>query len=167
MSMPATLTDVWIAVIALLVVVAVVAGSALGARYALQRRNRVITTVKSPVPLGWLTSNRREARIHRRLRTSGRRLELVPPTDDVADIITRLRIELVELDAYLVTVARRPSKARRADRPQLYERVEQIEELVHRVEERSRAELVSLDELSERLDLLEAADEELNELGPG
>jgi len=90
----------------------------------------------------------------------------VPPTDDVADIITRLQIELVELDAYLVTVARRHSSTRRADRPQISERVEQIEELVRRVEERSRNEQVSLDDLSERLDLLEAADEELNELGP-
>jgi len=90
----------------------------------------------------------------------------VPHTEDLAPIIARLRVELVELDAYLLTVARRPSKVRRADRPEIYERVEQIEGLVRRVEERVRTELVSLDELSERLDLLEAADRELDELGP-
>ena len=67
--------------------------------------------MKSPAPLGWLTSGRREAKLHRRLRSSGQRLELIPPTDDVADIVTRLRVELVELDAHLVTVARRPSPA--------------------------------------------------------
>jgi hypothetical protein len=150
----------------LFVIVALGAGTAFGLRYALQRRNRVLAGVKSPAPLSWLSSGRREARFHRRLRASGRRLSLVPPTDDVADIITRLQIELVELDAYLVTVARRHSSTRRADRPQISERVEQIEELVRRVEERSRNEQVSLDDLSERLDLLEAADEELNELGP-
>lgn len=152
--------------IVLLALFAVMAGSALTARYSLQRKNRVLTGTKSSAPLSWLSSGRREAKLHRRLRASGRRLELIPPTDDVAEIITRLRVELVELDGYLVTVARRPSQSRRADRPQLTERVEQIEDLVRRVEERSRTELVSLDDLSERLDLLEAADNELNELGP-
>lgn len=165
MATPATLGRVWVLLAVVVIFIVAVAGSALGARYALHRRNRVITSVKSPVPLSWLSSSRREARIHRRLRTCGRRLELVPPTDDVAEIITRLRVELVELDTYLVTVARRPSRARRADRPRIYERVEQIEELIGRVEERSLAEPVSLDDLSERLDLLEAADAELDELG--
>jgi|DEB0MinimDraft_6_1074348.scaffolds.fasta_scaffold119752_1 hypothetical protein len=164
--MPATLAEVWIVLFVVLMLFLAAAGTVLGTRHALRRRNRVIAGVNSPVPLTWLNSGRREARIHRRLQMSGRRLELVPPTEDVAPIIARLRVELVELDAYLLTVARRPSKVRRADRPEIYERVEQIEGLVRRVEERVRTELVSLDELSERLDLLEAADRELDELGP-
>lgn len=164
--MPATLAEVWIVLFVVLMLFLAAAGTVLGTRHALRRRNSVIAGVNSPVPLTWLNSGRREARIHRRLQMSGRRLELVPPTEDVAPIIARLRVELVELDAYLLTVARRPSKVRRADRPEIYERVEQIEGLVRRVEERVRTELVSLDELSERLDLLEAADRELDELGP-
>jgi len=160
-----TLDSVFILLAVLLAMLVFVAGSVLTTRYALQRKNRVLPGVKTPVPLSWLSSGRKEAKLHRRLRASGRRLELIPPTDDVADIITRLRIELVELDTYLITVARRPSQARRADRPQLTDRVKHIEDLVRRVEERARTELVSLDELSERLDLLEAADQELNELG--
>ena len=161
-----SLVGVWTVLLIVLAIVIVVAGSALTARQALRRRNRVIAGVVSPVPLSWLTSNRREARIHRRLQANGRRLELVAPTDDVSDILTRLRIELVELDAHLVTVARRPSRERRADRPALQARVAQIEDLVRRVEERSRSEPVSLDEISERLDFLEAADAELDQLGP-
>ena len=152
--------------ILLAVVVVLFAAAAGGTRYALGRKNRVIAGVKSPAPLGWLTSGRREAKLHRRLRRSGRRLAIVPPTDDVADIITRLRIELVELDQYLVTVSRRPSEARRSDRKAVVERVEQIESLVRRVEERTRDDLVSLSDLNERLDMLEAADDELTELSP-
>ena len=155
----------WVVLSILVAVVLFLAGAAVGTRYALQRRNRVIKGANSPAPLIWLTSGRREAKIHRRLRTVGLRLEVVPPTDDVGDIITRLRIELVELDGHLVTVARRPSRERRADRPELLARVEQIEDLVRRVEDRARSELVSLGELSERLDLLEQADAELDELG--
>jgi hypothetical protein len=143
-----------------------VVGTALGIRLMLNRRNRVVAGVKSPAPLSWLSSSRKEAKLHRRLGRAARRLALVPPTDDVADVITRLRIELVELDGHLVTVARRPTPARRADRTVIQERVERIEALVRRVEERSRTEVVSLDELTERLDLLDAADSELNELGP-
>jgi hypothetical protein len=144
----------------------VVVGGAFAIRLTLSRRNRVVAGVKSPAPLTWLSSGRKEAKLHRRLRRVGRRLALVPPTDDVADVITRLRIELVELDGHLVTVARRPTPARRADRTVIKERVERIEALVRRVEERSRSEVVSLDELTERLDMLDAADSELNELGP-
>ncbi|MDG2028322.1 MAG: hypothetical protein P8J50_14535 [Acidimicrobiales bacterium] len=127
----------------------------------LRRRNQVVAGVKSPAPLGWLNSGRREARLHRRLRASGRRLELVPPTEDVAELVSRLQIELVEVDEYLVTVSRRPKQVRREDRKAVEERVEEIESLVRRIEERNRTELLSLDELGERLDLLEAADDEL------
>jgi hypothetical protein len=141
-----------------------VVGGALAIRLTLSRWNRVVAGVESPAPLGSLSSGRKEAKLHRRLRRAGRRLALVPPTDDVADVITRLQIELVELDGHIVTVARRPTPARRADRTVIQERVERIEALVSRVEERSRTEVVSLDELTERLDMLDAADSELNEL---
>lgn len=130
----------------------------------LRRRNQVVAGVKSPAPLTWLSSGRREAKLHRRLRSSGRRLALVPPTEDVSEIITRLRIELTEIDSYLVVVSRRPTPARRADRKVVEERIKDIETLVRRVEERTRSELVSLDELHERLDLLDAADTELDEI---
>ncbi|MEM7141946.1 MAG: hypothetical protein AAF548_13035 [Actinomycetota bacterium] len=142
------------------------AGALTGATLWLKRRNQVVAGVKSPAPLGWLTSGRREAKLHRRLRASGRRLELVAPTEDVNDIVGRLRIELVELDDYLVTISRRPSSARRADRKVVVERIEAVEQLTRRVEDRSR-DLVSLDELNERLDMLEAADSELDDLIAG
>ena len=86
---------------------------------------------------------------------------MVPPTEDVAELVSRLQIELVEVDEYLVTVSRRPKQVRREDRKAVEERVEEIESLVRRIEERNRTELLSLDELGERLDLLEAADDEL------
>lgn len=152
-------------ILGVIVVLTVVA--ALAVHHTLQRRNRVVSGVRTTVPVSWLTSGRREARIHRRLRASGRRLDLVPATDDVAEIVTRLRVELVELDAHLVTVARRPSRDRRADRSRLVERVEEIERLVLRVEERTRSDVVSLEELGRRLDLLEAADGELDALEAG
>lgn len=146
--------------------VVVGAGALTATTLALRRRNQVVAGVTSPAPLKWLTSGRREAKLHRRLRASGRRLALVPATDDVSDIIARLRVELVELDSYLVVVSRRPTPTRRADRRLVEERVRDIEDLVRRVEERTRTELVGLGELHERLDLLEAADDELNQLGP-
>jgi hypothetical protein len=150
-------------VISILMVLAVV----IGTRVALGRKNRVVTDVPSPTPISWLTSSRREAKLHRRLRSAGRRLELVPATEGITDVLTRLRIELVELDSHLVTVSRRPTPARRADRREVADRITEVEDLVRRVEERSRNQPGSLTELTERLDLLEAADEELRGLEPG
>ncbi len=157
----------WTVLLVVLLIVVVATATALAGRKALRRKNRVIAGVASPAPLTWLTSSRCEARLHRRLQANGHRLALISATDDVEDLVTRLRIELVELDAHLVTVARRPSRERRADRTDLQARVVQVEDLVRRVEERSRSELVSLDELSERLDLLDEADAELDQLSLG
>ena len=133
----------------------------------LVRRNQVVKGVRSPAPVSWLTSSRKEARLHRRLRAAGQRLELVPATEGLTDVMRGLRVELVELDAHLVTVSRRPSPTRRADRGELVVRVQAIEDLVRRIEERSRGTGVSLEELAERLDVLEAADDELRGLEPG
>lgn len=82
-------------------------------------------------------------------------------------MIERLQVELTDLDAHLVTVSRRPTKVRRADRRDIADQVAAAEGLVRRVEERSRDEAGSLGELADRLDLLEAADDELRGLGPG
>lgn len=157
----------WIVLAAILIPLVLVTATLIGTSMVLGRNNRVVSTVASPAPLTWLTSGRKEAKLHRRLRGAGRRLELIPSTEDVGDVIAGLQVELVDLDSYLVTVARRPAPNRRADRGIVTERVEAIEDLVRRVEERSRREPVSLAELTERLDALEAADEELRGLDPG
>lgn len=152
-------------VLGVLVLIALVA--AVGTRMALTRRNRVVTGINSPTPVGWLASPRPEAHLHRRLRAAGRRLELLPPGEGTADIASRLQVEMVELDSHLLTVSRRPASTRRADRREAREQVTAIEDLVRRLEERSRNETVSLPELAERLELLEAADEEIRGLEPG
>lgn len=150
-------------VISILMVLAVVVAT----RVALGRRNRVVADVPSPTPISWLTSGRREAKLHRRLRAAGQRLELIPAGEGLTDVITRLRVELVELDAHLVTVSRRPTPARRQDRREVADRITEVEDLVRRVEERSRHQPGPLSEITERLDMLEAADEELRGLEPG
>ncbi|MCP5026439.1 MAG: hypothetical protein GY929_09160 [Actinomycetia bacterium] len=152
-------------VLGVLVVLAVIA--VVGAQMTLNRHNRVLRGTRSPAPARWLASPRPEALLHRRLRSAGRRLELVPTSENLIDIVTRLRNELVELDTHLVTVARRPGSHRRHDRQEVAHRVTAVEDLVRRVEERSRTESGSLDELAQRLDLLEEADEELRGLEPG
>ena len=106
--------DVLIALVVAAVVLTLVV--MIATRIAMGRRNRVVSGVPSPAPLSWLASSRREAVLHRKLRSAGRRLELVPRSDDVADVIERLQVELTDLDAHLVTVSRRPTKVRRADR---------------------------------------------------
>ena len=78
-----------------------------------------------------------------------------------------IRHELLELDAFLPIVARRPTAARRADRKVVSSRIGEVDALLRRLEERARTQPVSLDALRERMDLLEAADDELRELGPG
>lgn len=157
--------DVLIALVVAAIVLTLVV--MIATRIAMGRRNRVVSGVPSPAPLSWLASSRREAVLHRKLRSAGRRLELVPHSDDVADVIERLQVELTDLDAHLVTVSRRPTKVRRADRRDIADQVAVAEDLVRRVEERSRDEAGSLGELADRLDLLEAADDELRGLGPG
>ena len=157
--------DVLIALVVAAIVLTLVV--MIATRIAMGRRNRVVSGVPSPAPLSWLASSRREAVLHRKLLSAGRRLELVPRSDDVADVIERLQVELTDLDAHLVTVSRRPTKVRRADRRDIADQVAVAEDLVRRVEERSRDEAGSLGELADRLDLLEAADDELRGLGPG
>ena len=160
--------DIVLAIVVLVAVgVVVLAAVAFATKVALNRRNQVVAGVPSPAPIGWLTSSRREAVIHRRLRAAGRRLELLPPSPALDDIVTRLRVELVEIDSHLVTVSRRPRPVRRADRREIADHVTVIEDLVRRAEERSRADTISLADLAERLDALEAADEELRGLEPG
>lgn len=160
--------DIVLALVVLIVVwLLLLAAGVYATRAALRRRNQVVSGVPSPAPIGWLTSSRREAVIHRRLRAAGRRLELLPSNGGLDDVITRLRIELVEIDGHLVTVSRRPKHVRRADRREIADHVTAIEDLVRRAEERSRTDTGSLAELAERLDALEAADDELRGLEPG
>ena len=141
--------------------------SLVAARVMLERRNRVVTGVRASTPLFWLASPGPEAHLHRRLRAAGRRLELLPATEGVAEIMGRLQVEIVELDGHLVTVSRRPSSVRRADRREAREQLGAIEDLVRRLEERSRDRGDTIPELAERLAMLEAADEELRGLDPG
>lgn len=154
-------------VVVLVAVVVLLVMAALGARIAVRRANRIVPGVASPVPVRWLVTSRREAVYHRRLRALGRRLDALPATDATAEIRDGIRRELLELDAFLPVVARRPGSARRADRRLVSGRIAEIDLLVRRLEDRARSEPVSLDALRERMDLLEAADDELRELGNG
>ncbi|MCP3855771.1 MAG: hypothetical protein GY698_13705 [Actinomycetia bacterium] len=160
--------DFFVGLIIVLGVLAVLAIMAVvGAQMALNRHNRVVSGTRSAAPSSWLASPRPEAQLHRRLRAAGRRLELLAASESLVEVVGRLRSELIEVDTHLVTVSRRPASSRRQDRRELTKQVSEIEDLVRRVEERERSQAGSLNDLSDRLDMLEAADEELRGLGPG
>ncbi|MCU0310329.1 MAG: hypothetical protein MUE36_05235 [Acidimicrobiales bacterium] len=158
----------------------------LALRWRLQRRNRVSPAVKSPAPLHWLYSPSQTARLHRRLQGAVADIHLAPahrrrsrPTTEssVDELRRELEYQAVELDYHLVIAARHPRSQRRPLVASLDSQVAQVELLSARLSRLSRPAGVApsgwdaaqqppevLARLSQQLDLLDAASNELAEI---
>ncbi len=116
--------------LAVLAVVAVVIGGAIGAlvlatqsRREFRAANRVVGDVESPAPASWAGSHDPEARLHRRLRDAMSALSANQAFDDDGGLLD-LRVELEQqalaLDTQLVAIAglsagQRPAQLARAE----------------------------------------------------
>jgi hypothetical protein len=165
----------WVAIVTLAVVVL---------RWRLQRMNRVSPAMRSPAPIVWLWSPRQPARLHRRLRLAIVEIHLAPsrrrrdmPSLSVDDLRRELEYQAVELDHHLVTAAHHPKTQRRSLLRQLQGQVSEVERLSIRLSRMRRAngspssgwDLTSeppevLAHISQQLDLLDQAQEELTEI---
>ena len=165
----------WVAILTLAFVVL---------RWRLQRKNRVSPAMRSPAPINWLWSPRQPARLHRRLRTATIEIHLAPsrrrkdmPSLSVDDLRRELEYQAVELDHHLVAAARHPKVQRRSLLRQLQGQVSEVERLSIRLSRMTRAygspssgwDLTTeppevLAHISQQLDLLDQAQEELTEI---
>jgi len=153
-------------------------------RWRLRRANRVSPAMRSPAPILWLWSPRQPARLHRRLRTATSEIHLAPsrrrremPSLSVDDLRRELEYQAVELDHHLVAAARHPATQRRALLRQLQGQVAEVERLSIRLSRMTRSpgrpssgwDIASeppevLAHISQQLDLLDQAQEELTEI---
>jgi hypothetical protein len=165
----------WVAIVTLAFVVL---------RWRLRRMNRVSPAMRSPAPIHWLWSPRQPARLHRRLRTATTEIHLAPsrrrkemPSLSVDDLRRELEYQAVELDQHLVAAARHPKVQRRSLLRQLQGQVSEVERLSIRLSRMTRAygspssgwDLATeppevLAHISQQLDLLDQAQEELTEI---
>jgi len=165
----------WIAIVSLTLVVL---------RWRLQKANRVSPAMRSPAPIVWLWSPRQPARLHRRLRTATHEIHLAPtrrsrdvPSLSVDDLRRELEYQAVELDHHLVAATRHPKAQRRSLLRQLQGQVAEVERLSIRLSRMTRDpsrpssgwELSTeppevLAHISQQLDLLDQAQEELTEI---
>jgi len=158
----------------------------LALRWRLQKRNRVSPAVKSPAPVHWLVSPGHTARLHRRLQSAIVDIHLAPAhrrrsrpvTESSVDEMRReLEYQAVQLDHHLVIAARHPRSQRKHLVRSLDVQVVQVEQLSVRLSHLSRPAGVAqsgwdladqppevLARLSQQLDLLDAASEELAEI---
>ncbi|GEM_PF-1313892 len=158
----------------------------LALRWRLQKRNRVSPAVKSPAPMHWLVSPGHTARLHRRLQSAVVDIHLAPAhrrrsrpvTESSVDEMRReLEYQAVELDHHLVVAARHPRSQRKHLVRSLDVQVGQVEQLSVRLSRLSRPAGVAqsgwdladqprevLARLSQQLDLLDVASEELAEI---
>jgi hypothetical protein len=158
----------------------------LALRWRLQRRNRVSPAVKSPAPLRWLYSPSQTARLHRRLQGAVAEIHLAPahrrrsrpsPDSSVDELRRELEYQAVELDYHLVIAARPPRSQRGPLLTSLGGQVTEVERLSTRLSRLSRPAGVApsgwdaaqqppevLARLSDQLDLLDAASDELAEI---
>jgi len=147
--------------------------------WRLRRRNRVHPRVATAAPLLWLVSPGKGARLHRRLRAAlaaaqfrGPRQRRHPePTDRLHDLVTELIQEAAALDDQLVQAALAPLPVRRHLLGALEPHVTNTEVLARRMAAlrpdagRSGASsAASLRALQERVDALEDARSEIDEL---
>jgi len=153
-------------------------------RWRLHRMNRVSPAMRSPAPIVWLWSPTQPARLHRRLRTATAEIHLAPSRRrretsslSVDDLRRELEYQAVELDHHLVTASRHPKAQRRSLLRQLQGQVAEVERLSVRLARMQRAPgspssgwaLTTeppevLAHISQQLDLLDQAQEELTEI---
>lgn len=137
----------------------------------LNRRNRVSPTAPSPAPLTWLGAPSAAARLHRRLRSAvavARASSAVTATTapHLSELAEDLERQAVLLDSHLALVARLAPQERRTRMAALGQEVRKVEQVASQVSmmaAQTRAPLLgagqhsALDDLSEKLDVLEAA----------
>jgi hypothetical protein len=165
----------WVAIVTLAIVVL---------RWRLQRANRVSPAMRSPAPLTWLWLPTEPARLHRRLRLATTEIHLAPSRRaretsslSVDDLRRELEYQAVELDHHLVAAARHPRTQRRTLLRQLHAQVSEVEHLSIRLSRMTRVPGVPgsgwdveqgppevLAHISQQLDLLDQAQEELTEI---
>lgn len=158
----------------LIVVLGVALAVGLSAR-SLKRRNRVSPTAPSPAPVTWLGAPSAAARLHRRLRAAvavARASSAVTATTapHLSEMAEELERQAVMLDSHLALVARLPARQRQVRMAALTEEVRKAENVASQVSlmaAQTRApifragERSALDELSEKLDVLESSRREV------
>ncbi|MEY2433591.1 MAG: hypothetical protein QOC92_3316 [Acidimicrobiaceae bacterium] len=147
-------------------------GAVVYARWRLRRQLRVRPSTRSTAPTAWLVSTSEPARLHRRLRKAATVARLAGARGDatVASMAVEIEDHAVALELHLVMLSRL-WRRERASRKQLVSQVVQLEQLSGRLAA-SAVELTrpraltagspdALAELTERIDALDAAREEL------
>lgn len=182
--------DVVLTVLGLALALAVIAALAaviavlLGLR-SLKKRNRVSPDLPSEAPLTWMASPASAARLHRRLRSAAAVARMIqvrhagdPTPPGQVELAARIEQEAVSVDRHLAVVGRLAPTERKRLLRQLGAEVSGIEQVVSRLsvqDARSGAtarlphETSAIADLSDRLDLLEAARQEIDaaEAGSG
>jgi hypothetical protein len=146
--------------------------------WRLRRRNRVSPSVATAAPLDWLWSLSAGARLHRRLQVAVRAVRADVallarrgrPTPALASLVAELEEQAVAVDDGVVAAARHGKRQRRQLLAALDPQVLEIEALSSRLAALAREqgrgpvladEPAALERISQRLDALEAARQEL------
>lgn len=157
-------------------------------RWRLHHANRVSPHARSDAPLTWLVSPSRPARLHRRLRSDMRGLELAVPRSSpttttpslsVAALRHQLDDQAAALDHMVVLASHQPRAQRRQALDELEAQIESLEGIaarltrLHRIPETTPSLPVesptpdALDAISRQVELLESAHEEVTALDRG
>ena len=149
-----------------------VLGALTYARWRLRKQLRVRPSTRSAAPTSWLVSTSEPARLHRRLRKAAATARLAGARGGatIATLAEEIEDHAVALESHLVMLSRMWRRERQA-RKQLSVQVTQLEQLAIRLSTsavevtRSRAlgagSPNALAELTERIEALDAAREEL------
>jgi hypothetical protein len=145
------------------------------ARWRLRKQLRVRPSTRSAAPTSWLVSTTEPARLHRRLRKTAAAARLAGARSDatIAALAEEIEDHAVALEIHLVLLSRLWCRERQA-RSQLVAQIRQLEQLTARLTtsamEVSRPRALgagspdALAELTERIDALDAARQELTVL---
>jgi hypothetical protein len=168
--------DLFVALVVFgLVSVALFVGALTYTRWRLRRQLRVRPSTRSAAPTAWLVSTSEPARLHRRLRraATAARLAGARGGSTIASLAEEIEDHAVALETHLVMLCRVWRRERQARRD-LVARIGQLEQLTARLAS-SAVEVTrpralgagspdALAELTERIDALDAAREELTTL---
>lgn len=165
--------DVLVVLLAVLVAAALGVGLlATGVARSRRRANEVVPGVPTTAPVAWAGAHTPEAKLHRRLRDAVRSLRAQGDSPAVVEHRTALEQAAVDLDAHLVAVAALPSRVRDEPLARVAAAVAALEETAAAVALRGGDPLAAsagaavVDEVAERLRLLDAARAELDAAVP-
>ena len=155
--------------------IALFVGALTYTRWRLRKQLRVRPSTRSPAPTAWLVSTSEPARLHRRLRkaTTAARLAGARGGATIASLADEIEDHAVALETHLVLLSRVWRRERQA-RGRLIAQIRQVEQLTVRLAasavEVTRPRALgagspdALAELTERIDALDAARQELTVL---